>query len=494
MIPPRADFTLAGPFAAPDPGALTTMKVVPVLFEDHTLSRFRPVSWSLPAQEIRVGMFCLRERVGHLLGSTFSEKGQYLCRSVLAPLQTDPDWVLPPAAPGAGEMRFLWISGRVVAGHLELEELGRRAAREESFFLRDESGPLVMSVKPDESRDLLAHWRLWEEGLAAAGALNTPEAPVPVWEPECLSGPWTALSPEESAGGTCPAVQWIWDVVPGTPEALARDSRFATQGAGLAFQRRPFGVFTLTNQVFQRETKLQPLTEPGSGVHLLGEASGCRVLVGEGVSLGPGTALDVTHGDIILESGVKVAPSCTLEGPLCIGAGSTVKAGATIYGESSFGVVNKISGEIGESTFGDFANKQHDGFIGHAVLGSWINLGAMTTCSDLKNNYGPIRVDLGAGAVDSGRQFVGLLMGDHAKTAIGTLFNTGTSVGFATNIFGGGMPPKCVGNFQWGGQAGCPLYGVDRALETARIVMSRRGCTLTEAHENLFRLLARDSA
>ena len=93
---------------------------------------------------------------------------------------------------------------------------------------------------------------------------------------------------------------------------------------------------------------------------------------------------------------------------------------------------NRLAGEIGESTFGDFANKQHEGFIGHAVLGSWVNLGAMTTCSDLKNNYGPVRVDLGWGEVDSGLRFVGLLMGDHAKTAIGTLFNTGTCVGFAS--------------------------------------------------------------
>jgi hypothetical protein len=113
----------------------------------------------------------------------------------------------------------------------------------------------------------------------------------------------------------------------------------------------------------------------------------------------------------------------------------------------------------------------------------------MTTCSDLKNNYGEIRVDLGSGAVATGKRFIGLMMGDHAKTAIGVLFNTGTCVGFATNIFGAGMPPKFVGNFQWGGQEGCPQYAEDRAQATADIVMDRRGCRFTDAHRELFSFL-----
>lgn len=211
-----------------------------------------------------------------------------------------------------------------------------------------------------------------------------------------------------------------------------------------------------------------------------------KVYCGEGVDLAPGTALNTEQGPIILDRGVRVMPQCYLEGPLYIGPGSLVKPGTRIHGESSFGIVNRLAGEIGESTFGDFANKQHEGFIGHAVLGSWINLGAMTTCSDLKNNYGAIRVDLGSGAMATGKHFIGLMLGDHAKTAIGVLFNTGTCVGFASNIFGAGMPPKYVGNFQWGGQEGCPRYAVDRARATAEIVMKRRGCLFTEAHGELF--------
>ena len=203
--------------------------------------------------------------------------------------------------------------------------------------------------------------------------------------------------------------------------------------------------------------------------------------------------IDFPAGPVVLDRGVCIEPHTYLQGPLYLGDGSRVKAGARLYGESSFGIGNRVAGEIGESIFGDFVNKQHDGFIGHAVLGSWINLGAMTTCSDLKNNYGPVRVDLGDGPVDSGQRFVGLLAGDHVKTAIGTLFNTGTVVGFGTNVFGTGMPPKHLPAFRWGGSDEAPAYDVERALAVANTVVGRRNCRLTGAHEDLFRHLAAGS-
>jgi hypothetical protein len=167
-----------------------------------------------------------------------------------------------------------------------------------------------------------------------------------------------------------------------------------------------------------------------------------------------------------------------------------VKAGACIYGETSLGAVNKVAGEIGESTFLDLVNKQHEGFIGHAYVGSWSNLGALTTCSDLKNTYGTIRVDLGAGAEDSGQRFVGLLMGEHGKTAIGTLFNTGTTVGFASNVFGAGFPGKALPCFTWGDGRSAQRQDPARALAVAATVMERRGCRLTSGHEAVFRTLA----
>ena len=136
---------------------------------------------------------------------------------------------------------------------------------------------------------------------------------------------------------------------------------------------------------------------------------------------------------------------------------------------------------------GDFVNKQHDGFIGHAVLGSWINLGAGTTCSDLKNNYSAVRVDLGEGAVDSGESFVGPHIGDHAKTGIDTMLTTGAVLGVGANVFGGGFIPRYVPPFSWGGSESLSEYRLEEALSTARAVYARRDAVWTNAAEDALR-------
>ena len=462
------------------------MNVVPVLFEDHSLTGFRPLAWSLPVYEIRMGMFSLRERVGHLLGGS-REKGVLLGRPVLEDLQRASGWVQGEdvrSLVSVADTRFLWLNGRADWGHQELARLLEKTAAGEDLVIRDDLGLVAASCSGETALDAVDSWRRWEEGVSGKGGWKDPHLPVEPWSPAFLAA--------GKASEPADAPAWIWQIVPRTRKALAADLEFLK--TGFSYLREPFGVVPAVEEseaVWSRATRLVPWSEagvkgPGSLIHLVaGEDCWC----GPDVSVGAGVTIDATAGPVILDRGVTVMPNCRLEGPLYLGPGSLVKAGAALYGESSFGIVNRVAGEIGESTFGDFANKQHDGFIGHAVLGSWVNLGAMTTCSDLKNNYGSVRVDLGNGQIDSGERFVGLLMGDHAKTAIGTLFNTGTSVGFASNIFGGGMPPKFVGNFRWGGAEGGPAYEVARALETAEVVMSRRGCRLTEGHRQLFHLL-----
>ena len=149
--------------------------------------------------------------------------------------------------------------------------------------------------------------------------------------------------------------------------------------------------------------------------------------------------------------------------------------------------------EFAESQLLPFANKQHAGFLGHALVGSWTNLGADTTNSDLKNNYGLIKVNAGLGPEETGTRFLGLMMGEHAKSAIGTTFNTATTVGFAANVFAAGFPRACIGNFSWGDGRG-KRFEVERALETAAIVMGRRGAVCTPAHADLFRRLHGEGA
>jgi UDP-N-acetylglucosamine diphosphorylase/glucosamine-1-phosphate N-acetyltransferase len=167
-----------------------------------------------------------------------------------------------------------------------------------------------------------------------------------------------------------------------------------------------------------------------------------------------------------------------------------VKVGAKIYGDTSIGPLCKVGGEIENSIVLGFSNKQHDGFLGHSYLGAWVNLGADTNTSDLKNNYGNVRVQLGGEAIDTGRMFLGALIGDHAKTGINTMLNTGTIVGVSANVFGAGFPSKSIAPFSWGGAEGYQRFEIDKAIELARTVMARRNVTFTDADETLLRTLA----
>ena len=149
-----------------------------------------------------------------------------------------------------------------------------------------------------------------------------------------------------------------------------------------------------------------------------------------------------------------------------------------------------MAGEVEESIVLGHSNKHHAGFLGHSYLGEWVNLGAMTTNSDLKNNYRPVRLHLSTGDLDTGQLKLGMMLGDHVKTGIGTLVSGGTTIGFASNVFGGeGLVSGCVPPFTWRSGTRDEVYRLDAALETARTVMSRRGLTLTDADSALFRTI-----
>ncbi|HID96151.1 MAG TPA: transferase [Candidatus Latescibacteria bacterium] len=222
------------------------------------------------------------------------------------------------------------------------------------------------------------------------------------------------------------------------------------------------------------------------GVHLLDRSN---IYIAEGAFVKAGAVLDAEEGPIFIDQGAKVLPNAVIEGPVYIGRNSLVRVGAKILEGTSIGPVCKVGGEVEESIIHGYSNKQHDGFLGHSYVGMWVNLGAGTTNSDLKNNYGNVRVWVDGELVDSGSMFVGLTMGDHSKSAINTSFNTGTVVGIACNIFGSGMPPKFVPSFSWGGSEGLTTYDPTKGIEVCRKVMARRKVEMTEADAALFRLL-----
>jgi UDP-N-acetylglucosamine diphosphorylase / glucose-1-phosphate thymidylyltransferase / UDP-N-acetylgalactosamine diphosphorylase / glucosamine-1-phosphate N-acetyltransferase / galactosamine-1-phosphate N-acetyltransferase len=212
------------------------------------------------------------------------------------------------------------------------------------------------------------------------------------------------------------------------------------------------------------------------------------IFIGEGSVVKPGVVIDAGQGPVFIAKNVTVMPHSTIIGPAYIGNGSIIKVGAKVYEDTSIGASCKVGGEVEASIIDGYSNKQHDGFLGHSYLGAWVNLGAGTTNSDLKNNYGVVKVTIDGKVIDSGEQFVGVTVGDHTKTAINTLFNTGTVVGVVSNIVANGFPPKSVPSFAWGGDGGIfTAYDVERAIETARKVMARRNVVLSDAEAALFR-------
>lgn len=464
-----------------------------VVFEDHAWAGFRPLAASQPVFELRCGLFGTRERV-ELAGAA----GMLRCRRHLAALLPDGPWRVNGADAAGGPE--LWLSGRLAPRQELVAALLAAARGGERFAWHDEQGLVAALYGQAEASAAAAVWQEWESGQRAvfdapaweAGVSAEPAAGQRLTcPPGCDEGRVQGLARALAAAsaGTNPALRHIWDLVPATAAALAGDLAAGVAAGG--WQRRPFGLFAKDDVAAPWAGLSLPVRigagQLPAGVWLLGDDLWCA----EGVTLAPTTVIDARRGPVVIDRGGDIAPHTLLEGPLYLGPGCRVKAGARLYGESSFGIGNRLAGEIGESSFGDFTNKQHEGFIGHAVLGSWVNLGAMTTCSDLKNNYGSVKVDLGEGLVETRQRFVGLLAGDHVKTAIGTLFNTGTCVGFASNIFGEGMPPKHVPAFSWGGRAGAPQYGLEAAVGTARVVHGRRDCRFLPAHGELFGVLAR---
>ncbi len=192
--------------------------------------------------------------------------------------------------------------------------------------------------------------------------------------------------------------------------------------------------------------------------------------------------LNTENGDVVLGPGSEVMEGSRVRGPFVLGEGSQIKMGSLIYGPTTVGAKCKIGGEVSNTVFHDYSNKAHGGFMGNSVIGSWCNLGAESSTSNLKNNYSEIKIwdERSQRLENSGRLFYGLLMGDHSKTAIHTEFNAGSIVGTFCNVFGLNTPTKHLKSFSWG-EAG--VHEIDKAIKTAKKVMNRRGIKMNTKQE-----------
>ena len=201
-----------------------------------------------------------------------------------------------------------------------------------------------------------------------------------------------------------------------------------------------------------------------------------NIFIEEGAKL-PLCVLNATDGPIYIGKNTEIMEGSMVRGPFALCEGSTLKMGAKIYGPTTVGPHSKVGGEVNNSVFFGYSNKGHDGFLGNSVIGEWCNLGADTNNSNLKNNYAEVRLWSyeTENFAKTGLQFCGLMMGDHSKCGINTMFNTGTVVGVSANIFGSGFPRNFIPSFSWGGAKGFTTYLTPKAFEVATEVMKRRG-------------------
>lgn len=291
-------------------------------------------------------------------------------------------------------------------------------------------------------------WRLDEAARSTAGDAATPE--------EAVAGLATLGLPAREAGGTL--LRSAWDMMAANPELLRRDA-----GAFLPSEDVPVVDFVV----------------------LLGE----NLKAGADVTIGPFVVLDARAGPIVLDRGARIEPHTLCRGPLYVGRGSVILGGA-VGGGTSIGPGCRIRGEVEQTIVQGWANKSHDGFVGHSVIGEWVNLGAGTITSDLKNTYGSVRVRGPGGRIDTGLLKLGALLGDHVRTGIGSLLTTGARIGPGSHVYGGGaVAPDYLPAFSWHDGRGQERVRLEPFLASVETAMGRRDQRPTAAERAMLTAL-----
>lgn len=249
----------------------------------------------------------------------------------------------------------------------------------------------------------------------------------------------------------------------------------------------PWNIFTVNGSEIDQDFRIitkdrisQPLSKTNT---LIGEGN---LFIEEGAKV-ECCILNPMGGNIYIGKDAEIMEGSVIRGSLALGEHAVIKLSAKIYGPTTIGPFSKVGGEINNSVIIGYTNKAHDGFLGNSVLGEWCNLGADTNNSNLKNNYEEVKVwnYRKEGFVKSGLQFCGLIMGDHSKCGINTMFNTGTVVGVSANIFGAGFPRNYIPSFSWGGAHGFEVYTLNKAFDTIEKVYQRRGMKLSDEEKNI---------
>lgn len=385
---------------------------------------FFPLTWLRPVFELRCGHFTPRERLETLIPS--AQIGVFLRGELVEVYREEHPHLSINDEAGLATGSTLLINGRWLGDPRTLTSLSERQ------MATCEGQLVALVVQPDEA-PLFADGN-WCEVL----------------------GQLAKLREEVAAAGRM--VSRPWDIVDHNPTQIAADHDAR-------------GAFTAD-------------TLPGQ-LGLVGPIE--SLALDESAKIDPYVVIDTTHGPVWIDEDVRIQAFTRIEGPCFIGRGTQLFR-ANIREGCSIGPVCRVGGELEESILHGYSNKYHDGFLGHSYVCSWVNLGALTTNSDLKNDYSAVKVPLVGESIDTGETKVGAFIGDHTKTALCSLFNTGTSVGVMTQILPGGeLLPKHIPSFCriWHGELEPLPDGMTSSLATARTAMARRGLTLTTAMERL---------
>lgn len=275
-------------------------------------------------------------------------------------------------------------------------------------------------------------------------------------------------------------------------EAIALSAKQIQYAGSLKKLNYPYDIFRLNGSEIKSDFGLltkgrisQPLSPTN---RVVGDASLIFLEKGAEVEC---SIINTKGGPVYIGAQAEVMENCTIRGPFSLNTHATLKMSAKIYGDTTVGPYCKIGGEVSNSVFFAYSNKGHDGFVGNSVVAEWCNLGADTNTSNLKNNYGNVDVwnYREKKAVSTDLQFHGLIMADHSKSGINTMFNTGAVVGVAANIFGGGFPDKFIPSFSWGGAEVMETFRFEKALEASARMMERRQIELTSADRQILQVV-----
>jgi len=404
-----------------------------ILFEDVSFEQFEPVSLLRPLYDIKTGVFSNAERLKYIAGN--KNNIGFFCRPELSLLLREKHNV---AVNGLQKENTFFINGRIILFQKAFEKI---------FEIEEECKLTYNDI------------------LVAAYSKNNPVkkdsfiidinyfGSIPEINIE-------TLGLEENKDFL--VLNYIWDVMRYFENTLKADIE-------LLFKFHKTNIYEKADAFFINKSD---------------------VYINDKSLIFPGSVLDADGGKVFIDEDSVIEPFTYIKGPAYIGKKVIIKSGTKIYGPVMAGFNSRLSGELSGTIFHSFVNKQHDGFIGNSYICEFVNLGADTVTSNLKNNYSIIKTRYRPDSpqINTGMQFLGSIIGDHAKTGINTMLNTGSVIGIFVLIAGGGFPDKFINNFSWYITGSKPkIYNVDDALSTAKMVMSRRDVNLSPEYENLVR-------